>query len=284
MRRWFLVFITVILVTCGVAILEAKRGVEQSPSNANQSIQQDEAFEVTNMNVDEFFQSTEGTFILKDAELGKTFIYNKNRAQERRTPMSTFKIMNSLAGLQVKAVKDEYDIKRWDGVHRALDVWNQDLALGSAYKYSAVWYYQAMARDIGEQRMQEWIDKCSYGNQDISGGIDRFWLSSTLMISPMEQVNFLEKLYIEELPFDKEVMKTVKRIMIQQEGDDYTLYGKTGSSGLQNNISLGWYVGFVVVKGHPYVFATNIDSQADFAGYKAKELTINILKKYKLVQ
>lgn len=59
-----------------------------------------------------------------------------------------------------------------------------------------------MARDIGEQQMQEWIDKCSYGNRDISGGIDRFWLSSTLTISPMEQVDF-EKLYKEELPLTR---------------------------------------------------------------------------------
>lgn len=279
MKRWFLVLMTMILVSFWGVILDAK-----SVDNTSPSSQSDEIFDVGNINVDGFFQNTNGTFIIKDVESGKMFIYNKNRAQERRTPMSTFKIMNSLIGLQVKAVKDEYDIKRWDGVHRSVNVWNQDLALGAAFKYSAVWYYQAMARDIGEQRMQEWIDKCSYGNQDISGGIDRFWLSSTLMISPMEQVDFLEKLYKERLPFDKNVMRTVKRIMIQQEGDTYTLYGKTGSSGLENNISLGWYVGFVVVKGHPYVFAANIDSQTELAGYKAKELTIDILKKYKAVQ
>lgn len=93
---------------------------------------------VADLNVDEFFQDTEGTFVLKDLESGKVFIYNQDRAQERRTPMSTFKIMNSLIGLQVKAVKDEYDVKRWDGIQRPSAL-NQDLALGSAYKYSAVY-------------------------------------------------------------------------------------------------------------------------------------------------
>lgn len=248
-----------------------------------QSAQSNKILEVSSVNVDEFFQDVEGTFILKDVESGKMFIYNDKRAEERRSPNSTFKIMNSLIGLQVRAVKDEYEIKRWDGIDRSLSVWNQDHTLGSAMRNSVVWYYQAMARDIGEQRMQEWIDKCSYGNRDISGGIDRFWLMSSLQISPREQVDFLEKLYKETLPFDKSVMKTVKRIMIQQEGDDYILYGKTGSSGLQNNNYVGWYVGFVFVKGHPYIFATNIDTSVEFAGLKAKELTINILKKYKLV-
>jgi beta-lactamase class D len=247
------------------------------------SAQSNKVLEVSNVNVDEYFQDAAGTFILKDVESGKMFIYNNKRAQERRSPQSTFKILNSLIGLEVHAVKDEYDIKRWDGVNRSLSEWNQDHSLGSAMRHSVVWYYQAMARDIGKERMQEWINKCSYGNRDISGGIDHFWLSSTLEISPIEQVDFLEKLYKEKLPFDKGVMKTVKRIMIQQEGDDYTLYGKTGSSGLQNNSSIGWYVGFIIVKGHPYIFATNIDTQVEYAGLKAKELTINILKKYNLI-
>jgi beta-lactamase class D len=233
--------------------------------------------------VNEFFQKNEGTFVLKDLESGKMFIYNNERVKEQRTPNSTFKIMNSLIGLQVKAVKDEYEIKHWDGTKRTLDNWNQDHTLASGMRNSVVWYYQEMARDIGEGRMQEWLDRCSYGNRNISGGIDRFWLNSSLKISPLEQVNFLEGLYRETLPFDKGVMKTVKRIMIQQEGDEYILYGKTGSSGLEDGLSTGWFVGFVVIKGHPYVFAANLDSQEEIAGPVAKKVTIGILQKYNLV-
>jgi beta-lactamase class D len=246
-------------------------------------IQSPELLDVTAVSVDEFFPKGEGTFILKDLESEKMFIYNNERAKEQRAPNSTFKIMNSLIGLQVKAVKDEYEIKHWDGTKRTLDNWNQDHTLGSGMRNSVVWYYQEMARDIGEGRMQEWLDRCSYGNRDISGGIDRFWLSSSLKISPFEQIDFLEGLYRETLPFDKGVMKTVKRIMIQQEGDEYTLYGKTGSSGLVDGLSTGWFVGFVVIKGHPYAFVTNLDSQEEFAGPAAKKVTIGILQKYNLV-
>ncbi|MBD5074736.1 class D beta-lactamase, partial [Xanthomonas citri pv. citri] len=78
----------------------------------------------------------------------------------------------------------------------------------------------------------------SYGNEDISGGIDQFWLQSSLTISPLEQETFLEKLAKEELPFDKPVMKIVKRMMIQEEGDHYTLYGKTGTR--LTDMGLGW--------------------------------------------
>lgn len=95
--------------------------------------------------------------------------------------------------------------------------------------------------------MEEWIHKISYGNQDISGGIDQFWLSNSLKISPIEQVDFMEKLHMENLPFDKDVMKTVKRMMIQTEGDNYTLYGKTGQGS-----NIGWYVGFIETKERDY--------------------------------
>lgn len=236
--------------------------------------------DVTAIQVDEFFPQQEGTFILKDLQTGKMFVYNQARAAVRQSPCSTFKIMNSLIGLQTKVVQDEYDVKRWDGTNRELAVWNRDHTLGSAMRNSVVWYYQAMARDIGAERMQYWLNQCSYGNRDISGGIDRFWLSSSLTISPLEQLAFLEKLYTETLPFDKPVMKTVKRMMLLEEGTDYTLYGKTGGS----RDNLGWFVGFVNVKGKTYLYVTQLDSpQGTSGGLQAKKVTMDILRKYNLI-
>jgi len=236
-------------------------------------------FDVTTIDVKENFTNRQGTFILRDLENGKTFVYNTKQANERKTPQSTFKIPNALIGLQVKAIKDEYEVKRWDGIKRSLDVWNQDHTLASAMRYSVVWYYQDLARTIGEASMQEWLGKCSYGNQDISGGIDHFWLDSSLKISPLEQADFLEKLYKEQLPFDKSVMKTVKRMMIQNEGDHYILYGKTGGGA---EPPAGWFVGYIKVNQHPYLFVTYIDGE-DATGVKAKKITLEILKKYNLL-
>lgn len=226
------------------------------------------------LEVDEFFTDHDGTFILREMKKGKTFVYNQERATQRFAPQSTFKVPHSLIGLQVGAVKDEYEIKYWDGVEREIEVWNQDHTLGSAMRNSVVWYYQAMARDIGEKRMEKWVQTISYGNQDSSGGIDQFWLSSSLEISPIEQVDFMETLYKENLPFDKDVMKTVKRIMIQKEGDDFTLYGKTGQGS-----GIGWYVGFIETNNGAYSFATNISGTST----DAKAITMDILKKYKLM-
>ncbi|MGG0615253.1 BPU family class D beta-lactamase [Bacillus altitudinis] len=225
--------------------------------------------------VDEFLKDREGTFVIQEVKEKSPWVYNKKRANKRFAPQSTFKIANALIGLQTGAVKDEYDIKYWDGVKREIDNWNKDHTLGSGMRDSVVWYYQAMARDIGEERMGHWIKAIHYGNQDISGGIDQFWLSSTLRISPVEQVHFLKQLYEESLPFDLSVMRTVKRMMIQEEEKHATLYGKTGSGS-----GIGWYAGFIKHENKTYIFATNIEG----AGLEAKEITYRILKKYHLVE
>ncbi len=261
---------TVYLTLISAVILLILSG--QSINNVNAA---KENSKLKKLEVGEFFKNHEGTVVLRDIKKGKTLVYNNERANQRFAPQSTFKVPNSLIGLQVGAVEGEYDIKYWDGVERELPIWNQDHTLGSAMRNSVVWYYQAMARDIGENQMDKWVQKISYGNQDISGGIDQFWLSSSLKISPFEQAVFMEALYKENLPFDKDVMKTVKRIMIQNEGDEYTLYGKTGQGS-----GIGWYVGFIKTGNQAYSFATNIAGTST----DAKSITMNILKKYNVIE
>nr|MDH3083074.1 class D beta-lactamase [Bacillus subtilis] len=265
MKKWIYIVLVLSIAGIGGFSVHARSSAHEKHLN------------VSRMNVDDEFKDTDGTFILHDLQKDQTFVYNRKRANQRQTPQSTFKVVNALIGLQVKAVRDEYDVKRWDGVKREFESWNRDHTLGSAMRESAIWYYQALARDLGEERMKTWLHTLSYGNEDISGGIDQFWPQSSLTISPLEQETFLEKLAKEELPFDKPVMKTVKRMMIQEEGDHYTLYGKTGTR--LTDMGLGWFVGFIKTEHGSYVFVTNVDD----SGTKAKNITVDILKKYGLI-
>ena len=87
-------------------------------------------------------------------------------------------------------------------------------------RHSTVWVYQQFAREIGEVREKEYLTRIQYGNADLSGGVDRFWLDGALRISAMEQVDFLRKLYRNELPFKVEHQRLVKDIMIVEAGRD----------------------------------------------------------------
>lgn len=77
-----------------------------------------------------------------------------------------------------------------------------------------VWFYQDLARRIGEKNMQKWIDTVGYGNTKMGGQIDNFWFEGDLRISAREQVSFIERLVNRDLPFDTLMQKTVKRIAI----------------------------------------------------------------------
>ncbi|QED49966.1 class D beta-lactamase [Cytobacillus dafuensis] len=229
------------------------------------------------LEIEGLFNGKEGTMVLKNLKNDSLYVYNSERSTKRLTPESTFKVPNSLIGLETSALRDEYEVKRWDGVVREFESWNRDHSLASAMRESAIWFYQDMARDIGEIKMLEYMNQIGYGNGDISGGIDRFWLDSTLKISAVEQVDFLEDLVEEDLPFKKENQKVVKRMMIQNEQDNYTLHGKTGTR--LSDMGLGWYIGFIETDKETWVFAVNLNG----TGTQAKNITIEVLKKMHII-
>lgn len=133
--------------------------------------------------------------------------------------------------------------------------------------------------------MQEYINKANYGNEKI----DMFWLDGSLQISPDEQLDIVKKLYNEELPFDKDVIKTVKRILVNEETEDTILAGKTGTYVDKGIPKVGWYVGYVVTDNTPYVFVTRLEESdagesRQIAGLKAKSITKDILKELNILK
>jgi len=186
--------------------------------------------------------------------------------------------MNSLIGLETGVIPDENYVIKWDGTQYPIPAWNQDHTLKTAIQNSVVWYYQELARRVGKEKMQRDVDAADYGNKDISGKIDSFWLDGGLRISADEQVEFLKRLYANQLPFSQRSMKIVKEIIMLEKTEDYQLSGKTGSV-QRVGTKEGWFIGYVEEKGNVYFFATNIENQKlDASGVKAQEISQNILQ------
>lgn len=200
----------------------------------------------------------EGSFLLYDLE--KVIYYSNapGRCRERFIPASTFKIPNSLIALETGVLVDENEIIKWDGVKRSYDFWNKDHNLRSAIAVSAVWFYQELAKRIGPEKMQEYINKFNYGNMNIGGGIDKFWLDGELRISPLEQIDFLIRFYKNDLLISQKNIDIVKDIIIIEKTDSTILRAKTGW-GKQ----IGWYVGYFEFNENIYFFANNIDITTD---------------------
>ncbi|MDV2994077.1 MAG: Beta-lactamase OXA-10 [Chroococcidiopsis sp. SAG 2025] len=207
-----------------------------------------------------YFQQAgvEGTFLLYDLKQKQYLVYNPQRANTSIIPVSTFKIFNSLVALETGVIQDENEVIKSDGTPQKFPNWNQDQTMRSAIAGSVIWFYQELARRIGQERMQRYINLANYGNQDISGGIDQFWLKGDLRISPKQQIDLLVKLYQNKLPFSQKTMATVKEILINEKTNDYILRGKTGW-GWDFTPQVGWYVGYLERGDRVYFFALNMD-------------------------
>ena len=140
------------------------------------------------------FGKFDGTGVIIDLNTSIRTIFG-TRADERLSPCSTFKIPNSMIALDSGAVRDENVSITWDGVVREYPFWNCDHSMRSAIGVSTVWFYQEMARRIGEKKMREMVLRGGYGNMDTSRTLTDFWLGSgSLKISANEQADFLTNL------------------------------------------------------------------------------------------
>jgi beta-lactamase class D len=225
-----------------------------------------------------YFEGFDDAFVLFDLNDNHYVRYNPQRCAERLLPASTFKIMTALIGLETGVIPDENYVIPWDGTLYQITSWNQDHTLKTAFQNSVVWYYQEVARRIGRERMQQYVDAVGYGNQDITGNLDSFWLDGAIRISADEQVEFLRKLYQDDLPFSPRSIALVKEIMLLEIDHAHQLRGKTGS-GRMDSIYVGWFVGYEEVNGNVYFFATNITStDPETDGPKARQILQEILK------
>ena len=203
-----------------------------------------------------------GTFVLLDQPTGRLLVHDPaqdpGRSARAYLPASTFKVLNSLIALDTGAARGPEEFMAWDGVQREFPAWNQDLDLRQAFAVSAVWYFQELARRIGPQRMAAGVARAGYGNADIGGDIDRFWLDGRLRISALEQVAFLRRLEAGTLPFAARSQEIVRDLMVLERGEGYVLRAKTGWAA-RVSPQIGWLVGWVERPDGAHFFALNID-------------------------
>jgi len=209
----------------------------------------------------------EGCFALMDNGTGKFTVYNLSRYRDSSyLPASTFKIVNSLIGLQTGKIVNDSMIIKWDGIKRRVDAWNKDLTMYEAFRVSAVPYYQEVARRIGKDTMQYWLDSLKYGAvtdtslAKIRSAVDTFWLDNTIKMTPDQQLGLVKRLYFDQLPFFKTYQEMVKRAMLFEDNANYRLGYKTGWGYTEKNHALGWVVGWIEENRHPYFFVLNVES------------------------
>lgn len=227
---------------------------------------------------------------------GSTTIYDyKNQywiysdsldAQKLSLPASTFKIINLLIALEIKVIKDENEVIKWVGktdttLYGYRPEIYKDMTVREAFEVSAGWVFIELAKKIGKKNYTKYLNACRYGNLDLSMKDTDFWNFGRFGISPQNQVIFLKAVYEEKLPFSKRNYEILKRVMIVEKTNDYTIRAKTGWT-RDGGIDSGWWVGYVESRENTYFFATRIskkrsESNPNF-GQCRKTITKTILK------
>ncbi|MBO9667549.1 MAG: class D beta-lactamase [Bdellovibrio sp.] len=203
---------------------------------------------------------------------------------------STFKVPLAVMAFDAKVLKNEKEVLRWDGVQRKPE-WDHDQNAQSWMKDSVVWFSQRLTPKLREWRLKKYLKKFNYGNQNLSGGITEAWLmppnaiGTPLSISAYEQVDFMSKLWSDQLPVSHRAQRLTREItFLETSPKSFKLSGKTGSSfyDKKNNIRLGWFIAHLEGGGKEYIVVTNFSDlkpspEQEFGGLKSKEITKAIL-------
>lgn len=218
------------------------------------------------------FADQDGCFAMLSLPSERWVVSDPARCNQRFRPFSTFKIANTMIGLETSAVADAQTIIKWDPtVYPAAAwwpaVWKQENNLQQAFQRSTVPYFRAMATRVGQAAMDRYLDRLAYGNRNAGGGLDSFWLTGDLAISAVEQIAFLRSIHDGSAGVSKRTLNIVKDIMRYQipmasgdhksSSDGYELRAKTGTGMAEKNHALSWYVGYIERGGETHIFAVN---------------------------
>ncbi|WP_257668948.1 class D beta-lactamase [Parapedobacter tibetensis] len=244
------------LLPIGVALITTLTGC-----NERTQTQADERKEETVAAFDSLLAQHEldGTIVIYDAQNKQYYSNDFEWATNKFLPASTFKIPNTLIALETNVVDPDSTVFFWDGQPRAFSSWEKDFTLKEAFQASCVDCYREVARNVGLATMLHYLDTLNYPGMLVdSATLDNFWLTGSSQLSPMEEIDFLERFYTKQLPISDSTYERMLDIFKIVETDSYRLSGKTGWS-IDNNENNGWFVGYLETGGEVYYFATNAE-------------------------
>jgi beta-lactamase class D len=220
------------------------------------------------------------------ADTGKPLL-EEGDCDRRMSPASTFKITISLMGFDSGILQspDKPVLPFKKGYADFLPEWRQPQTPASWMRDSVIWYSQQTTLRLGAEKYASYVKAFDYGNQDVSGdpgqnnGLTRAWLSSSLQISPREEVGFIRKLVGHALPVSDTAVSNTSAILDQGMKGDWHVYGKTGSGGVKGRDGkltrpFGWFVGWATRGHETVVFARLIqadEGRAMGVGPKARD-------------
>lgn len=211
----------------------------------------------------------------------------------KRSPCSTFKIISSLIALEHGIITPKHSKRAWNGEIFWNEEWNRDLNFSDAFHASCVWYFREVIDEIGKDLIQQELNKLQYGNCDISDWkgqlntnnnnpvLTGFWIESSLLISPKEQVDVMEHIFHNNMDYSQNTINQLKRVMLlsDQQKTEISIYGKTGMGKAHGVVVDCWFTGFAENADNRVSFCVYLGktNNKDVSSTKAKEIAIKLI-------
>ena len=237
---------------------------------------------ISHLDLNEYFQECDGSFVLYDTYSNSWNIFNLKDARKRTAPNSTYKIYDALLGLESGIITANSSNMTWNEEDYPFDSWEADQDLNSAMYNSVNWYFQTIDSQLGFDSIKSFLQDIGYGNQITSSDLDLYWTDFSLKISPIEQIELLQKFHDNEFQFAPENIDAVKDAIHLASTTEGSYYGKTGTGRVDDQDVSGWFIGYIEKSDHIYYFATNIQGESKITGTKAAEITDSILSQLQI--
>jgi beta-lactamase class D len=237
------------------------------------------------------FEAKEGCFLLYNMKTDSfDKVIGEDFCKQSYPPFSTFKIPLAVMAFDSKVLRDENVVLKWDGVRDSREEVNRDHNAKTWMRDSVVWFSQRITPKLGKDKLQHYLNSFDYGDKDISEGLLTSWITppSTgrgLKVTPYGQIEFLKKLWRNELPVSKRSMELTQQItFLETTPKGFKFSGKTGSNYFDKtrNIRMGWFIAHLQNETSEYVMVTNFkdlgpSSDLRPGGLRSKEITKSLL-------
>lgn len=272
--------------------------LQTQESSADAGAGQEESMETVIEETDwsDYFGGRNGTAVIYDPTESRYQICNQELALTRRSPCSTFKIISSLIALEYGVIEPDDSVRKWSGETFWMEDWNRDIDFSDAFRASCVWYFREVTDEIGKERMQEELNRLSYGNCDISDWsgllntnnsnppLTGFWIESSLLISPKEQTEVMERIFGDHTIYKEETESQLEQVMRlpDQEETEITVYGKTGMGKAGGVVVDVWFTGFADAADRRVYFCVYFGESGaqEISSAGARETAVEIVSGY----
>ena len=201
-----------------------------------------------------------------------------------------------MIALENNIIEPNNSTQTWSGEVFWNEKWNHDMEFHEAFQESCVWYFREVIDEIGQEIIQKELDKLQYGNCNISDWEGRlntnnnnraltgFWIESSLIISPKEQTEVMERIFGIDSIYSEETQNELKQVMLvtEQQKSNISIYGKTGMGKAHGIVVDAWFTGFAESSEENIYFCVYLGKtdNKNVSSMIAKEIAIKLVSDY----